>query len=253
MGFVWEPVEAAWQSKYNKLNTFYNRYGHTRIPLRKQEYAELYSWYNHQRYLKAKRRMKGHRYNDLKKIDFDFFTRERAKGSSRIENMIIYELEGMGHEFDMKNEVFFGVKYKYRPDGVILVDEAFVIFFEVDERHHDGYKEENHRMKALHREAEMQGYEQVTFVRVSTDYYEKIKCEQSLSKLKFVSNHLHELKSSTQPKPDFSVHYIDYPDDHDHVIASKESFGEVHVSQIVYKKPHPPSTLLNASFNLGSQ
>jgi len=231
IGFVWEPLEAAWQSKYNKLNTFYKRYGHTKIPMGGDGDEELYYWCMRQRHSKSTCSLPRHRNDQLKRINFDFFTRKIAKGSSLIENIIIYELERMGHEFDMKNEVFFGVKYKYRPDGVILVDEAFAIFFEVDERHHSGYsiKKEHHRMEDLRKEAETQGYEQVTFVRVSTACRKQISCNESLSQLKFVSKHLHELKSSTQLKPDFSVHYIDYPGDHHHVLASKERFDEVNV------------------------
>eukprot|EP00985_Skeletonema_marinoi_P021764 scaffold13537_cov142-Skeletonema_marinoi.AAC.2 len=225
MGFVWEPLEAVWQSKYDKLHNFYKRYGHTKIPLGEQEHKELYEWCMRQRYSKSPRQ----RYDQLKKVNFDFFTRKISKGSSLIENMIIYELERMGHEFDMLNKVFFNVKNGYRPDGVMFIDEAFVIFFEVDENYHGDsrypIKKELSRMVALRREAVAQGYDQVTFVRIGTGEQRKVDERQ----LEFVSKHLHELKSSTQPKPDFSVHYIDYPGDHHHVLASKERFDEANV------------------------
>ena len=114
----------------------------------------------------------------------------------------IYELERDGYKFDMLNEVFFNVKYKYRPDGVIFVDETLAIFFEVDERHHCDYSivKEHRRMKSLRKEAETNGYDLVTFVRVNTGYRREINCEQSLSQLKFLSKHLHKLKSSETTK-----------------------------------------------------
>eukprot|EP00984_Skeletonema_dohrnii_P010538 scaffold4110_cov77-Skeletonema_dohrnii-CCMP3373.AAC.3 len=227
MGFVWEPLEAAWLNNYDKLYSFYERYGHTRIPLQKQDYEELYSWCMHQRYLFAERRLVGHRYDQLKKINFDFFRRKIAKGSSLIENMIIYELERMGHEFDMLNQVFFNVKNRYRPDGVMFIDEVFAIFLEVDEKYHGDsrYKGELGRMVALRKEAVVQGYDQIIFVRIGTDDRTKVDERQ----LKFVSKHLHELKSSKQPKPSFSVHYIDYRHNNHHVLDSKEHFNEVKV------------------------
>ncbi len=230
IGFVRNAREAAWQSNYNKLCSFHKRYGHTRIPL--QGYNALYSWCMQQRYLKGEGRLQDHRYDQLMKINFDFFTREVAKGSSLIENMIVYEIENMGHQFDMTNKVFFGVENKYRPDGVIFVDEALVIFFEVDERNHStskySIKREHRRMKALSKEAEVQGFARVIFVRVSTGYRRQVNCNQSLIQLKFVSKHLHELKSSNTQQNRLSIYYIDYPEDHRHVLASKESFDEVH-------------------------
>ena len=227
--FVWNPNEAAWQSKYELLVSFYKEFGHTKIPLG-EEHKELYGWCMRQRNLKAEGRLKEHRYDKLKKINFDFFGQE-AKGSSRLENMIIYELERMDHEFQMKNEVFYDVRYKYRPDGVIFVDDAFVIFFEVDERHHSRYstEKESHRMKALHKEAGTQGYDRVAFVRVSTGLRREINCDQSVRQLKFVNNHLNELKSSTRRPHAFSIYYIDYPVDHFHVHFAKRRFDEVHV------------------------
>eukprot|EP00984_Skeletonema_dohrnii_P010540 scaffold4110_cov77-Skeletonema_dohrnii-CCMP3373.AAC.5 len=278
--FVWDAIEAAWQTKYKKLNTFYKRYGHTRIHFayEKQDHNELYYWCMRQRYSKAKGQLKGHRYDQLKKINFDFFFRKIAKGSSLIENMIIYELERMGHEFDMLNQVFFGVRLF--PDGVIFVDEVFAIFLEVDEKYHScrssyPIKRELGRMNTLCKEAAMQGYDQVIFVRIGTGDQRKVVESQ----IEFVSKHLHELKSKTganemcrdrirlqafrnfernfiefecratlrprtrilslhisfapvlsnvQPNR-YSVHYIDYPDDHHHVIASREHFDEVKV------------------------
>jgi hypothetical protein len=144
--------------------------------------------------------------------------------------MMIYELEREGHKFDMLNEVFFGVKYNYRPDGVIFVDEARVILFEVDERHHSIYptKREHRRMKALSEEAELQGFVYVSFVRVSTGQRRQINCNQSFIQLKFVSKYMHELKSNVQQNR-LSIHYIDYPGHHHHVLASEAYFDEVYV------------------------
>ena len=82
-------------------------------------------------------------------------------------------------------------------------------------------------MVALKKEAVSQGYDQVIFVRIGTGYQRKV----DESQLKFVSNHLHELKRHIQSQPNrcsSSIHYIDYPEDHHHVLASKERF-EVHV------------------------
>jgi len=243
MGFVWDVHEAAWQSKYDKLHSFYKRYGHTKIPLGEKEHEELYEWCMRQRYSKSPRQ----RYDQLKKVNFDFFTRKISKGSSLIENMIIYELERMGHEFDMLNKVFFGVRLF--PDGVIISDES-VIFVEIDERYHGDSRcpinRELGRMVALRKEAAVQGYDQVIFVRIGTGDQRKVDERQ----LKFVSNHLHKLKSNVQPNRN-SVHYIDYPDDHHHVIASKEHFDEVKLltsNQVTCEKSksHPPKPL-NAS------
>jgi hypothetical protein len=146
--------------------------------------------------------------------------------------MIIYELENMGHQFDMTNEVFFNVENKYRPDGVIFVDEARVIFFEVDERHHSDrqypIEKEHRRMIALNNEAKAKGYKHVSFVRVSTGQRRQINCSQSLIQLKFVEELLHELKSNVQQNP-LRIYYIDYPQDSHHVLASKEKFEVVHV------------------------
>eukprot|EP00985_Skeletonema_marinoi_P026724 scaffold20968_cov120-Skeletonema_marinoi.AAC.3 len=142
--------------------------------------------------------------------------------------MIIYELERMGHEFDMLNKVFFGVRLF--PDGVIIHCES-VIFVEIDERYHScrssyPIKRELGRMNTLRKEAVVQGYTQVIFVRIGTGNQRKVVESQ----VEFVSKHLHELKSNVQPNR-YSVHYIDYPDDHHHVIASKDKqhFDEVKV------------------------
>jgi hypothetical protein len=170
-------------------------------------------------------RLQDHRYDLLQKMNFDFFTRRKAKGASRIECMMIYELEREGHKFDMLNEVFFGVQYNCRPDGVIFVDEARVILFEVDERHHSNYstKREHRGMKALSEEAELQGFAYVSFVRVSTGQRRQINCNQSFIQLKFVSKYMHELKSNVQQNR-LSIHYIDYPGHHHHVLASEAYF-----------------------------
>ena len=129
----------------------------------------------------------------------------------------------------MLNKVFFGVRLF--PDGVIIHNES-VIFVEIDEKYHSSpsnypMRRELSRMVALKREAATQGYDQVTFVRIGTGDQRKVDETQ----LKFVSNHLHELKRNAQLKPNrrsSSIHYIDYPEDHHHVLASKEEF-EVHV------------------------
>lgn len=66
---------------------------------------------------------------------------------------------------------------------------------------------------------------------------------------RFVGKHLHELKSSMQP--DFSVHYIDYPGEHRHVLDSKEHFDEVCTRLVLalgsYEKTLPPPTSLKSS------
>ncbi|KAK1737667.1 helicase-associated domain-containing protein [Skeletonema marinoi] len=228
IGFVWEPLEAAWQSKYNKLNTFYKRYGHTKIPMGGDGDEELYYWCMRQRHSKSTCSLPRHRNDQLKRINFDFFRQKRAKGTSLIENMIIYELERMGHEFDMLNKVFFGVRLF--PDGVIIhSDIESVVFVEIDERYHScrssyPIKRELGRMNTLRKEAAAQGYTQVIFVRIGTGDQRKVVESQ----VEFVSKLLHELKSNVQPNR-YSVHYIDYPDDHHHVIASREHFDEVKV------------------------
>ncbi len=225
IGFVWDVREEAWEIKYNVLHSFYKEYGHTKIPFGDQARQDVYDWCMRQRYSNAGGRLEGHRYDQLKMINFDFFIREVAKGSSLIECMIFYELEQMGHEFDMLNKGFFDVKW--RPDGVIFRNEA-VIFVEIDEKYHGDSryptKRELNRMISLREEAVAQGYDQVIFVRVGTG--DKRKVDES--QLKFVSNYLHKLKSSAQSLR-FGVHYIDYPDDHHHVLAAKESFENVFV------------------------
>ncbi len=225
IGFVWEPHETAWQSKYNELHSFYKEHDHTKIPFEDPAHQELYDWCMRQRHEKAKGKLPRHRFEQMKMINFDFFVRKMAKGSSLIECMTFYELEQMGHEFDMLNKGFFDVRL--RPDGVIFQNES-VIFVEVDEKYHGGthypIEGELGRMVSLREEAVAKGYGQVIFVRIGTGDNRKV----DESQLNFVSIYLNKLKSSVQSHR-FSVHYIDYPDDHHHVLAAKESFENVHV------------------------
>lgn len=180
-----------------------------------------------QRCSKAKGKLNDDRHELLQKINFDFFRRKITKGSSLLENMIIYELEEIGHVFDMTNAVFFESERRYRPDGVIFVDDSSVLFIEVDEQFHSHcthypVKRELNRMIALKMEAERNGYKHVTFVRIGTGNRRRPDFDQ----LSFVSNHLHEVKPTTEWKTS-SVHYIDYPSDHHHVLATKAEEGFV--------------------------
>ena len=226
VGFVWDALEVAWQSKYNKICSFHDEHGHTKIPCQDEEHMQLYHWCMRQRELKAKGKLNDDRRDLLQKINFDFFMRKVTKGSSLLENMIIYELEEIGHVFDMANAVFF--EKRYRPDGVIFVDDSTIIFIEVDEKFHNcsshyPIKKELDRMIALKTEAERNGYKHVTFVRIGTGDQRR----PNFNQLTFVSDHLHELKR-TAPWKTSRVHYIDYPTNHHHVLASKseEAFND---------------------------
>ena len=227
IGFIWDPLEVAWQSKYDDFVSFSEEFGHTKIPVGEEEHKELHGWCMFQRILRAKGSLKEHRYDQLKRIDSDFFRKKAL--SSQIEPMIIFELKKNSHEFEMLNKAFFGLRLF--PDGVIIHNES-VIFVEIDEKYHScpqNYPIEGElgRMVALEKEAAAQGYDQVIFVRIGTGVKRKV----DKSQVKFVSNLLHELKRNAQLKPNrrsSSIHYIDYPEDHHHVLASKEKF-EVHV------------------------
>jgi hypothetical protein len=225
--FIWDPHGEAWQSNYNKLCSFYKEHGNTKIPCQDEEHKQLYRWCMRQRDSEVKGKLNDDRRDLLQKINFDFFRRKVTKGSSLLENMIIYELEEIGHVFDMTNEVFFTLKIRYRPDGVIFVDNSTIIFVEVDEKFHTcssryPVERELSRMIALKTEAERKGYKLVTFVRIGTGNQR----EPNYNQLTFVSNHLHELKR-TAPWKTSRVHYIDYPSDHHHIIASKAEEGFV--------------------------
>ena len=225
VGFVWDAIEAAWRSNYNKLCSFYDEHGHTKIHCQDEVRKGLYSWCMKQRCLKARGKVKDDRRDLLQKINFDFFKRKVRKGSSLLENMIIYELEKIGHVFDMVNAVFF--ERRYRPDGVIFVDDSTIIFIEVDEDFHTcssryPVKRELSRMIALKQEAERQGYKHVTFVRIGTGNQRR----PDFNQLTFVTDHLHELKR-TAPWKTSLVHYIDYPTNHHPVLASKSEEGFV--------------------------
>lgn len=177
-------------------------------------------------YSESKTDLNVHRHDLLQKINFDFFRRKVTKGSSLLENMIIYELEEKGHMFDMTNEVFFTVERRYRPDGVIFVDESSVILIEVDEKFHNcssyyPIQRELSRMIALKAEAERNGYK-TSFVRIGTGDQRR----PDFNQLTFVSDHLHKLKR-TAPWKTSRVDYIDYPPDHPHVFASKAEEGFV--------------------------
>jgi superfamily II DNA or RNA helicase len=77
IGFVWDPLEAAWQQGFFHLTTYKNREGHCRVP---DDHIEngfgLGTWVGHQR--RAKDKLSKHRLQRLEEIGFVWNPHEDA-------------------------------------------------------------------------------------------------------------------------------------------------------------------------------
>ncbi len=74
-GFIWEPFEEKWESKFNQLTLFKETFGHLNVP-KNEEYNELYHWCRLQKKSSLKKSYSKVRYDKLFSLGFVFEIRE---------------------------------------------------------------------------------------------------------------------------------------------------------------------------------
>ena len=68
LGFIWDPIEAAWQSKFKLLCEFKELYGHCNVPQKSKNNTSLAAWVNRQRIEYKKKTLSSERIFQLEKI-----------------------------------------------------------------------------------------------------------------------------------------------------------------------------------------
>ncbi len=72
IGFVWEPLDAAWDTMFSALHTYQKKHGHTDVPQKDAEHRALGIWVSEQRKAHHRNRLGEERTERLCSIGFSF-------------------------------------------------------------------------------------------------------------------------------------------------------------------------------------
>jgi hypothetical protein len=70
--FVWDPLEAAWETRYTELEAYYDEHGHSNVPTGWEAAPKLASWVARQRRLQRQGSLAQRRREALAALDFEF-------------------------------------------------------------------------------------------------------------------------------------------------------------------------------------
>ena len=70
IGFVWDPFEALWETKFTELKLYKERFGDCNVPARWKEHPRLATWVGEQRSNNAEGRLTSERKSRLDKLGF---------------------------------------------------------------------------------------------------------------------------------------------------------------------------------------
>ncbi len=97
IGFIFDPIDEAWEKQFNDLKAFKNKFGHCTVPNNEDKYNQLHKWATRQRENLRKGKLEKDRVRRLEEIGFDFAPKDLdGDWQKRFDELVVYKKQN-GH------------------------------------------------------------------------------------------------------------------------------------------------------------